>query len=439
MPFTTILYIALGALGLAGILLLLNLSKLLCICAPNEVLIFSGKRRRVGNRLYGYRMIKGGRSIRWPLIERVDSMDLTNMIIDVSAHNAYSKGGVPLTVQGVANVKIAGHEPVLNNAIERFLGRKRVEIMMTAKAVLEGALRGICATMTPEEVNEDKILFAERLVHEVEEDMTRLGLVVDTFKIQNVQDEVGYLDSIGRIKNAEIIRQARIAEATAKADAAVRAAENREREATAQIQAQIEIAKAEAQRRLRDALTRRDALVAEEKAQVEAALAQAQAEIEVQKARIEQVRRRLDADVVKPAKAACEAAINNARAKAAPIIADGEARAEVLTSLADKWKEAGKNARDVFLLQKMDEVIHAITSIISNTQVDQLTIIDSRTPSLTGDGSLPAKALATNEQFKQVLGIDLLELLRNASTKTEGTKQTLRKEELQLHEQQAEE
>jgi len=94
-------------------------------CAPNEVLIFTGKHRRVGGRKYGYRVIKGGMGFRVPLLERVDKMDLTNMVIDVQAMNAYSKGGIPLSVQGVANVKIAGHEPILNNAIERFLGKNR--------------------------------------------------------------------------------------------------------------------------------------------------------------------------------------------------------------------------------------------------------------------------------------------------------------------------
>lgn len=404
--------IIVAVLGGIALLILLNLRNLIYICAPNEVLIFSGSRRRVGNRLYGYKIIKGGRSIRVPLLERVDRLDLTNMVIDISVSNAYSKGGVPLVVQGVANMKVAGHEPVLNNAIERFLGRSRLEIMQIAKMTLEGSLRGILATMTPEEVNEDKILFAERLVGEVEEDMTRLGLVIDTFKLQNVQDEVSYLDSIGRKKNAEILRQARIAEAIAKADAAVRAAENREREMRAKITAEINIAKADAQRRLRDALTRREALVAEEQATVAAALAQATAEIEVQKARVEQMRRKLEADVIQPAKARCEAMEAEAKAIAAPIIADGEARAQVLRTLAQRWKAAGPNARDVFLLQKMDKIIEAITATVADTQIEQLTMIDSKTPSLGTDGSLPVKAISTIEQIKQVLGVDLMDLLR---------------------------
>jgi len=276
----TVIAVLIALIAVAVVLGLATINRLICICQPNEVLIFSGRGRNIlrliehrehrpgaretpTHKKIGYRVVIGGRKMRIPLVERVDRMDLTNMIIDVSAHNAYSKGGIPLSVQGVANIKIAGEEPVLNNAIERFLGRSRADIMRIAKATLEGALRGVLATMTPEQVNEDRLLFGQKLVVEAEKDMTNLGLVVDTLKIQNVSDDVSYLDSIGRKSNALIRRKARIAEAIAKAQSITRAAENRETEARAQIEAQISIAKADAQKRLTDAVTRRDAVVAE--------------------------------------------------------------------------------------------------------------------------------------------------------------------------------
>ena len=113
----------------AIVLAVFTARRLIHICAPNEVLIFSGKKRRIAKRVFGYRIVKGGRGLRKPVIERVDRLDLTNMVIDVAARNAYSRGGIPLTVHGVANVKIAGFEPILNNAIERFLGKPRSEVM----------------------------------------------------------------------------------------------------------------------------------------------------------------------------------------------------------------------------------------------------------------------------------------------------------------------
>lgn len=399
--------IIIGIVVLAALVLfILSLPGLIHNSSPSEVLIFSGKRVREGDRVYGYRLKKGGMGLQVPLFEKVDRLDLTNMVIDVSATNAYCKGGIPLTVQGVANVKIAGHSPVLNNAIERFLGRSRAEIMQVAKATLEGALRGILSTMTPEQVNEDKLLFAERLVHEVEADMTALGLVVDTMKIQNVHDEVKYLDSIGRKRSAEVISTARVAEATARAQSIIRESENMQREVEGQINAQIQAAKADAQKRLTDALTRRDALVAEERAVVMAQVAQAKADVDVQKARVEQIRRKLDADVIQPAIAWSETASNEARASTASIIEDGRARAEALRALSDAWEKAGPAAREVMLTQKLQPIIEAITAMIAETKVDKVTMIDA------GQGSLPAKAISTVEQVKQLFGIDLVEKVK---------------------------
>lgn len=99
--------------------------RLLYVSEPNEALIFAGKRRLLGDREVGYRIVRGGRSLRTPLLERVSRIDLTMFTIDVAVQNAYSRGGIPLNVVGVANVKVAGEEPLLNNAIERFLGRGR--------------------------------------------------------------------------------------------------------------------------------------------------------------------------------------------------------------------------------------------------------------------------------------------------------------------------
>lgn len=407
----TWLWFVVGILLTFAGLLLLSLKTLLYICQPNQVLIFSGTSRRVGDRRVGYRILKGGMGWRRPFIERVDSLDLTNMIIELGAHGAYSKGGVPLNVQGVANVKIASHEPVLNNAIERFLGKTRVEIMAIAKATLEGSLRGVLATMTPEEINSDRNLLDERIVQEVEADMTSLGLIVDTLKIQNITDDVKYLDSIGRIRNAELLSAARVAEATARADAIVRAAENREQEMQAKIQAETTVSKADAEKRLRDAQTRMNALIAEEQAAVAALVAQAKAELDVQRARIEQVRRKLEADVVAPAQAECETLEQQAAAAVAPIVEEGKAKAEALKRLAASWSAAGDQARQIFLLQKLEPIIRQLTETIAETKIERVTVIDNRA---TGGGALgnPARLLALSEQIKEVFGIDVVEQLR---------------------------
>lgn len=151
------------------------------------------------------------------------------MIIELRVTNAYSKGGIPLNVDGVANIKIAGEEPAIHNAIERLLGKSREEVEKIARETLEGNLRGVLASLTPEQVNEDKMAFVRNLLDEADDDLAQLGLILDNLQIQNISDDVGYLNSIGRKQRADLLRDARIAEAEAKAQSALQAATNLQR------------------------------------------------------------------------------------------------------------------------------------------------------------------------------------------------------------------
>lgn len=399
-----------AAVGVALFVIVLLLYKQnLKICQPNEALIFSGRSTRLRDgRTVGYRVIKGGSAFRWPVIEQVDRLDLTNMVIELSVKGAYSKGGIPLNVMGVANVKIGGDEPVLNNALERFLGKRQEEIMLIAKETLEGNLRGVLATLTPEQVNEDKLKFAESLLHEAEHDLSKLGLILDTLKIQNVTDDAGYLSSLGRKKSAELQKQSLIAEANASAEAQQRAAKNEEETAIAQLEAEMKIAYAEAQRQIADAQTRKAALVAEEQATVAQLLAKAKAELEVQTARVEQVRRQLAAEVLEPAKAAVQAEESRAKGEAAKIIENGRAQAGAFRQLTQTWRQAGSGARDIMVLQKMDALVKSLLATLGDLNVDRLTVINSGPAGASPEGgSLPARALAFNEELKASMGIDL--------------------------------
>ena len=390
----------------AVVFIVMVVKNVIYICGPNELLIFSGSGQRIQQRRIGYRIIQGGRGIRIPMLEVVDKMDLTNMVIDLAVSNAYSKGGIPLCVQGVANIKIAAHEPLVHAAIERFLGKSRAEIIRIAKETLEGNLRGVLATLTPEQVNEDKVAFAESLVHEADSDMSRLGLQLDTLKIQNVSDEVNYLNSLGRVQGALIIRDARIAEAMRQAEAIIKNAENEKETAIAQVNAQMAIAEAEAKRRVIDAQTRGLAMVAEEQSQIVSAVARASADLDVQRARIEQVKRQLQADLLAPASARKEEMANSAKGQAAKIIEDGRATIEVLREMTRTWKEAGVNAKDIFIMKKLDKLIHTLIGTIKEVRIDKMTVIDKE---LAGGGfsGVPVKAISANEQLKAATGVDL--------------------------------
>ena len=97
---------ALGIVAIAGVANLIRSA--LCICKPNEVLILAGRQwKRKDGRQQGYRVIHGGRALRVPVVETIKRMDLTTMPVRVEVHNAYSKGGIPLNIQAIANIRIS--------------------------------------------------------------------------------------------------------------------------------------------------------------------------------------------------------------------------------------------------------------------------------------------------------------------------------------------
>jgi flotillin len=408
--------IMVGAVAVLASLVVLAfiLSRIIYICPPNEVLIFSGSHRKLATdeRVIGYRVVQGGRGIRIPLIEVVDRMELTNMLIELRVQGAYSKGGIPLNVQGIANVKVSSKPDQLANAVERFLGMSREQIMGVARETLEGNLRGVLSTLTPEEVNQDREKFAGELLHEADHDLARLGLELDTLKVQHVSDDKGYLSSLGRKQSADLIKRSRIAEAENHALAAENAASNLQNQEIAKVEADIATARAEGLRRIAEAQTRKLALIAESKGQVQALLAKATAEVEVQRARLAQVRFQLIADKVKPAEARKSQMVAQARGVASKIVEEGKATAQAIRSLGETWAKAGDNARQIFVAQKLQGLVATMMQTVGEMPIDKLTVIDKE---LAANGSnFAVKAAVTAEQLKQMLGIDIAGIAQRA-------------------------
>ncbi len=393
------------------------ISRIIYICPPNEVLIFSGGHRKIAgtsdDRVVGYRVVQGGRGIRIPLIEVVDRMDLTNMAIELKVQGAYSRGGIPLNVHGVANVKVSSKSVQLANAIERFLSMSREQIMAVARETLEGNLRGVLSTLTPEEVNQDREKFAGELVHEADHDLARLGLELDTLKIQHVSDDKGYLDSIGRRQTAVMLKNSRIAEAENHALSQENSAQNLMNQELSKVEAEITTVRAEGQRRIAEAQTRKGALIAESRGQVQALSAKAHAEVDVQKARLAQVRFQLIADKVKPAEARKSQMVAQARGAASKIIEDGKATASAIRALGATWTKAGDSARQIFVAQKLQSLIGTMMRTVGDMPIDKITVIDKE---LAANGSnFAVKAAITSEQIKQMLGVDLTQLVPAAA------------------------
>ena len=397
------MFIAIGLTGAAGAWAFVALLRqLYYICQPSEVLIFAGLRRRIGSgQQVGYRTVRGGSALRIPVLEEVMRLDLSNMTIDLRVENAYSKGGIPLNVSGVANIKISGDEPGIHNAIERLIGKEQSEIRHIAKETLEGNLRGVMASLTPEQLNEDKVTFARTLLEEAEDDLQKLGLVLDTLQIQNISDDVLYLDSIGRKQLVELKRDSRIAEAEAKSQSSVKQAENERITSLRRLDKELAIATVEAEKRVKDALTRRDALVAEVEAKVGAELARAEAEIPVQQERIKQVTEQLQADVIAPAESECKTMMAEAKGQAATIVEQGRSQAEGLRDLVESLKQSGDDAKRLFLLQKLEPLLTMLSDTVQPIEVEEVNLIGER------DGQANLSLATLLKQFQESTGLRL--------------------------------
>lgn len=411
--------VSIGVL-VAFFILVMLIKTFIVICPPNQVLVISGRRKGGELSNQGYRLVFGGRDYRIPIFEQVERLDLTTIPINISVKNAYSKGGIALHVQAVANIKISSSPVLVKNAIERFMGRERGDIIRVAKDTLEGNLREVLATLTPEQVNEDRLRFAESLAEIAEDDLKQLGLHLDTLKIQHVEDSDNYLNSIGRQRIAQIIRDAEIAESNARREAEEVAAQKLAEAKVVEESAAADVAKSRNELREFKAELDAKARTEEEKTTAAALEARAIAEQELQTIRTTLEQLRLQADKVIPAEAMKQAREMQAKATAAPIAENGKALAAALSKIAESWSNAGDDARDIFLIQQLEKILAIVVSTVNDMQVGNVHLIDS------GDGnaipnyvrSFPATVEAILESLAKTTGIDVTGILAESSKLT---------------------
>jgi flotillin len=322
-------WLMVGGIVLVAILMLISTIKaLMVIVPPNSAAIITGRSRALDDgRKVGYRAVIGGRTMRIPIIEQVSWMPLATIPIELTVQNAFSKGGIPLSIQAVANVKVASEpETTFNNGVERLLGKPMRDIELLARETLSANLRGVVATLTPEEVNEDRMKFAAELIQEGDHDLQRLGLQLDTLKIQNVSDEVGYLAAVGRVKTAQVLKEAQIAEARNQAETMQRQAEARRDAEIAQAmnEAETKQRQAEAKKQAEIALAQNDAAIKQQQAEAkrQAEIAQALNDAQTKQ---QQAEARKQAEVAAAqAEMAIVEAQNTLRVKRAQLAQQGE-------------------------------------------------------------------------------------------------------------------
>lgn len=417
MQLPTVWLVVLGALAVAvGTLMLIAIVRnLLFIARPNEALIFSGKRHTTEDgQTVGYRVVRQGRrALKIPVIERIDRIDMTLIPVDVVVQNAYSRGNIPLMIHAIANVKIHSNDRLIGNAIERFLGKPVGEIQLVAQQTLEGALREVLAQLTPEEVNEDRLKFAENLINVAEDDLDKLGLQLDTLKIQSVSDETGYLDSIGRPAIAQALRDAENAENQAMQEIAQAQAEATQRAEVSKAEAQLIVQQKQNELRRVRAELEGEASAVEREAEAAAKTARAEAEKELQEIRARLENLRLQAEVVIPAEFDRQAKAIEAIGKAAPTKENGEAAVEVLRLMSDAWKQMGPQAREIYVIQHLEELVGTVVDQLEDIEIDEVHVLDQ------GDGqglssyaaTYPKMVAEVMKALKETTGVDVPAIL----------------------------
>lgn len=394
---------------------------------PNQVLVISGRGEMVVDPQTGektrrqYRLVTGGSAFIWPVLERVDTLTLELMTIEVRTEDVYTVRGVPVTVDGVAQIKIGSDDVSIATAAERFLSKTQQEILHVAHETMAGHLRAMLGTLTVEEIYRERDKFAQQVQETSGPDMANMGLAIDSFVIKNIQDEEGYLDALGRPRTAEVKRDATIGEADAARDATIRSAEARRDGEMAKFQAETKIAESrksyQVQKAAYDQETNRQEVIAElernlqekksnqqitaENVQIEVIEKSKQIEVQQQEAlRREQ---ELLATVRKPVEAEQYRMETLARATKfqteTEAAGEAEAARQIGMGQADAEKARGLAQAEVIRAQGFAEAAAMEKKAAAWKQYNQAAIIQQLVEALPGVAAAVAQPLAQTEKI----------------------------------------
>ncbi|XP_023725064.1 flotillin-1 isoform X3 [Cryptotermes secundus] len=415
-------------------------------CGPNEALVVSGC-------CYNKPLlVPGGRAFVWPTIQCVQRISLNTMTLQVESPTVYTSQGVPISVTGIAQVKIQGqNEEMLLAACEQFLGKQESEIQHIALVTLEGHQRAIMGSMTVEEIYKDRKKFSKQVFEVASSDLVNMGITVVSYTLKDIRDEEGakgYLKSLGMARTAEVKRDARIGEAEARRDAQIKEAIAEEERMAARFLNDTEIAKAQRDFELKKAAY--DVEVQTKKAEAELAyelqaaktkqrikeeqmqilVVERSQEIAVQDQEIQRRERELEATIRRPAEAEkykleklaeanrnrvileaeaeAEALRVRGEAEAFAVEAKARAEAEQMAKKADAWKDYKEAAMVDMLLDTLPKVAAEVAAPLS--QAKKITMVSS------GQGDVGAAKLTGEvlsivskvpEVVKSLTGVDI--------------------------------
>ncbi|CAH1098985.1 unnamed protein product [Psylliodes chrysocephalus] len=412
-------------------------------CGPNEALVISGC-------CYSKPLlVPGGRAFVWPSVQKLQRISLNTMTLIVDSPTVYTSQGVPISVTGIAQVKIQGqNEEMLLAACEQFLGKKQDEIQNIALHTLEGHQRAIMGSMTVEEIYKDRKKFSKQVFEVASSDLVNMGITVVSYTLKDIRDEEGYLRSLGMARTAEVKRDARIGEAEARAEATIKEAIAEEQRMASVLLNDTEIAKAkrdfelkkaaydvEVQTRSAEAELAYELQAAKTKQrikeeQMQIKVVERTQQIAVQEQEIARRERELESTIRRPAEAEkfrlekiaeanskrvlleAEAEAESVRlkgeAEAFAIQAKAVAEAEQMAKKAEAWKEYKEAAMIDMYLDVLPKVAAEVAAPLS--QAKKITMVS------TGTGEVGAAKL-TGEIFdivnkvpqlvKNMTGVDI--------------------------------
>ena len=421
------------------------------VAGANEALVVSGQRDKEPDGRKNLKVVRGGGVVVLPLVHKVGLLKLTARQINVHLADAVTRQGIKVAVQGVATFKIGADDESIRNAAERFLDAREEEVDSIVKNVLEGSLRSIVGTLTVEELNLDRMKFQQAVQDAAKGDLATSGLQIDSFTIQAIRDESGYMELIGQQETARRERDARMAKAAADQEAAVREAEAEQ----VKINAQRDVA-------LRRAETETQTAAAEARAAQAGPLAEAEATQEVTRKQTElaqleaaRTQQELVATTVRPAEAEAEAQIRRAEgakgaaiataqgeaervklageaqarvvemtaeatakqttlegnAEAGIVLSKGEAEAKALALRAEAYRQFNEAAIIQTVLSMLPDIVRAAAEPMSH--IDSLTVLSNE-----GASDMVKNVTRTvteaSTTVKGLTGIDIPELLNKA-------------------------
>ncbi|NJL92269.1 MAG: flotillin family protein [Anaerolineae bacterium] len=434
--------IAFGVIVVFGLLIfvmlvgtIVYLSRLYKV-GPNQVMVISGREHKdpQTGEVLSYRIVKGGRAFVYPFLERVDWLSLEIMTIEVAVDNVYTIQGVPVSLEGVAQIKIASDNVSIRTAAERFLSKQRAEIINIAHETLAGHLRAICGTLTVEEIYRERDKFAQEVADVSATDLANMGLGIDSFVIKDIRDKEGYLEALGRPRIAEVKRDAVIAE---------QLAQTREEEARrdfgikqAGYDAEVKRVRADADLAysLQEAITRQK--VREQEVEIE--VVEKRKQIEVQEQETLRKEQELNATVRRPAEAEqfriqriadarryeieaeaqgqAEAERAQGLAEAEVIKAQGLATADAMQQKAEAWQNYSQAALIEQLIVALPEIVAQIAKPLAQTE---RIVVISNGENGTGTGASKVAADVSNivaqvpATLEALTGLDILKAIQN--------------------------